>query len=78
MAKRNFKLPGISDLNKDQEDARALSKDGQHLIIGGPGTGKSVLALLRCRRLHRENEDYVFWFSIIFLTKQATNCLKGN
>ncbi len=74
MAKRNFKLPGISDLNKDQEDARALSKDGQHLIIGGPGTGKSVLALLRCRRLHRENEDYVF---LVFnhLLNQASNQL---
>jgi DNA helicase II / ATP-dependent DNA helicase PcrA len=74
MAKRNFKLPGIGDLNKDQEDARALSMDGQHLIIGGPGTGKSVLALLRCRRLHRENEDYVF---LVFnhLLNQASNQL---
>lgn len=60
MTKRKFKLPGIQDLSKDQEDARALPKNGQHLIIGGPGTGKSVLALLRCGRHHRNNEDYVF------------------
>jgi len=60
VAKRNFRLPGIRDLNKDQEDVRALPKEGQHLIIGGPGTGKSVLALLRSRRHHSENEDYVF------------------
>lgn len=60
MAKRRFKLPGIQDLSKEQEDARALPLEGQHLIIGGPGTGKSVLALLRARRLSSENRNYIF------------------
>lgn len=60
MAKRKFALPGIQDLSKEQEDARALPKKGQHLIIGGPGTGKSVLALLRSRRHHDDKDDYVF------------------
>jgi DNA helicase-2/ATP-dependent DNA helicase PcrA len=60
MAKREFNLPGIQDLSKEQEDARALSKQGQHLIIGGPGTGKSVLALLRSRRHQQDKDDYVF------------------
>lgn len=60
MAMRKFKLPGIQDLSKEQEDARALPKKGQHLIIGGPGTGKSVLALLRIRRLHEDKDNYVF------------------
>ncbi len=60
MAKRKFTLPGIQDLSKEQEDARALPKKGQHLIIGGPGTGKSVLALLRSRRHHDNNDDYIF------------------
>lgn len=60
MAKRRIRLPGIQDLSKEQEDARALPLDGQHLIIGGPGTGKSVLALLRAKRLQSENKDYVF------------------
>lgn len=58
--KRKFSLPGIQDLSKEQEDARALPKEGQHLIIGGPGTGKSVLALLRARRHHQDKDDYVF------------------
>jgi len=48
---RRFVLPGIQDLNKDQDEALALPLEGQHLIIGGPGTGKSVVALLRARRL---------------------------
>ncbi len=60
MAKREFNLPGIQDLSKEQEDARALQKNGQHLIIGGPGTGKSVLALLRSRRHSQDKDDYVF------------------
>ena len=60
MAKRKLELPRIEDLSKEQESVRALPKEGQHLIIGGPGTGKSVLALLRARRHARERDDYLF------------------
>ena len=60
MAKRKFELPGIQDLGKEQEAVRALPKEGRHLIVGGPGTGKSVLALIRARRHHREHDDYRF------------------
>ena len=60
MAQRRFELPGIQDLSKEQEAARARPKEGQHLIIGGPGTGKSVLALLRACRHERERDDYLF------------------
>jgi DNA helicase II / ATP-dependent DNA helicase PcrA len=59
LAKRKFELPGIQDLSKDQERARALPKEGRHLIVGGPGTGKSVIALLRAKRYHADN-DYIF------------------
>lgn len=55
---REFALPGINDLNKDQDEALALPLDGQHLIVGGPGTGKSVVALLRARRLAAEGKRY--------------------
>ena len=60
MARRRFELPGIQDLSKEQEAARALPKRGRHLIVGGPGTGKSVLALIRARRHRREQDDYHF------------------
>ena len=60
MAKRRFELPGIQDLSKEQEAVRALPTEGQHLIVGGPGTGKTVVALIRARRYRREQEDYVF------------------
>jgi len=55
---RRFSLPGIHDLNKDQDEALALPMEGQHLIVGGPGTGKSVVALLRARRLQEASRTY--------------------
>lgn len=55
---RRFSLPGIHELNKDQDEALALPVKGQHLIVGGPGTGKSVVALLRSRRLAENARDY--------------------
>jgi len=62
MARRAWALPDIQELSKEQERARLLPKEGCHLIVGGPGTGKSVLALLRTRRHHRPKgaQDYVF------------------
>ena len=60
MAKRKFELPGIQDLSKEQEAALALPAEGQHLVIGGPGTGKTVLALIRARRHQRDRESYLF------------------
>lgn len=60
MAQRVFKLPGVDKLTKDQELARNLQLEGQHLIIGGPGTGKSVVALLRVKQLADENKNYIF------------------
>ena len=60
MSNRRFELPGIHDLTKEQERVRLLPFEGQHLIVGGPGTGKSILALLRARRLKSDQKRYVF------------------
>ena len=57
---REFELPGYQDLTKDQDDALALPKDGINLVIGGPGTGKSVVVLLRTMRHEKEKDDYRF------------------
>jgi superfamily I DNA/RNA helicase len=59
MAKRPFKLPGVEDLNKDQDRVLRLPQDGQFLIVGGPGTGKSVVTLLRTLKYYEKN-TYVF------------------
>ena len=60
MARRKLFLPGIHELSKEQDDALSLPRKGQHLIIGGPGTGKSVLALLRCRSYALDRKKYIF------------------
>lgn len=58
--KRQFQLPNFEELSQDQELALAAPLDGQFLVTGGPGTGKSVVALLRALRLEREKIDYRF------------------
>ena len=60
MARRGFELPGIQDLSKDQDRVLELPKEGQHLIVGGPGTGKTIVALLRARRHQRDGDPYEF------------------
>lgn len=77
MAKREFNLPGIQDLSKEQEDARALPKQGQHLIIGGPGTGKSVLALLRSRHHQQDKDDYIFLVYNTLLNQASDQLFSG-
>jgi len=72
---RKFKLPGIDDLNKSQDRVLRLPEDGQFLVVGGPGTGKSVVALLRTLKYHKK-EDYTFLtFNKVLLlaTKQLVN-----
>ena len=77
MPRRKFELPGVQDLTKEQEAARVLPKEGQHLIVGGPGTGKSVLALIRARRHQRDRDHYVF---LVFnhLLSRASSQLFGD
>ena len=51
MAKRRFQLPGIQDLSKEQERVRALPFEGQHLVIGGPGTVSYTHLTLPTKRI---------------------------
>lgn len=55
---RRFQLP--QELTKEQDLANDLPMQGRHLLIGGPGTGKSVIALLRAGRLVRSKKEHVF------------------
>lgn len=50
MAKRIYTLPRLDQLTKDQRKVLRLKEDGQYLIVGSPGTGKSVVALLRTEK----------------------------
>ena len=55
---RRFELP--SKLSKEQDLANDLPMQGRHLLIGGPGTGKSVIALLRAGRLVSSKKSHAF------------------
>lgn len=69
---RPFRLPNVQELTKEQELARLLPLEGRHLIVGGPGTGKSVVALLRARRHQREKQiQYVFLAYNVLLIKAS-------
>lgn len=55
---RRFRMP--EELTKEQDLVNDLPMTGRHLLIGGPGTGKSVVALLRASRLVRSNRKHTF------------------
>ena len=72
--RREFELPGIQELSKEAERAvrrgtgggagaggsGSSAKEGRTLVVGGPGTGKTVLCLHRARRHRRLKEHYRF------------------
>ena len=58
--KRRYDLPGIEALTKEQERVLALPQTGYHLVVGGPGTGKTVVCLLRARRHAQDRVEYQF------------------
>lgn len=76
MAKRRFDLPGIEDLNKDQDKVLRLPQDGQFLVVGGPGTGKSVVALLRTLKYQQDN-NYLFLTYNHVLRASTIQCLES-
>jgi DNA helicase IV len=57
--KRKFTLPGVNELNKDQDRVLRLPEKGKYLVVGGPGTGKSVVALLRALKFHNNKNEYI-------------------
>ncbi len=46
-----MKLPAFEDLSKEQDAIYNLDLDGNYLVSGPPGTGKSVMALYRAQAL---------------------------
>ena len=76
--RRRFELPGIQDLSKEQEAVRALPGEGQHLVVGGPGTGKTVVTLIRARHHQREQKEYVFLSSNHLLHRASGQLFLGD
>jgi DNA helicase IV len=65
MAKRLFQLPRIDQLTKDQRKVLRLSKEGQYLVVGSPGTGKSVVALLRAKEFSDDDSLFITYNHVL-------------
>lgn len=69
-----MKLPAFEDLSKEQDLIYNLDLDGNYLVSGPPGTGKSVMALYRAQALTiDEREPDVLMYSNVLqqYTEQA-------
>lgn len=71
-----MKLPAFEDLSKEQDLIYNLDLDGNYLVSGPPGTGKSVMALYRAQVLtFDDREPAVLMYSNVLqqYTAQAAN-----
>jgi DNA helicase IV len=46
-----MRLPSFQELSKEQDGVYTMPLDGNHLVTGPPGTGKTVMALYRAQAL---------------------------
>lgn len=71
-----MKLPAFEDLSKEQDLVYNMDLDGNYLVSGPPGTGKSVMALYRAQVLtFDERQPAVLMYSRVLqqYTEQAAN-----
>lgn len=52
-------VPDLENLTDEQHQVLALPMDSSHLIVGGPGSGKTVLAAYRAAMFHRAGRSAV-------------------
>ena len=73
--RRRFELPRYRELTKEQENIRRLPPDGTYLITGGPGTGKSIVALIRAQDQKERFPNYRFLTYNVLLDKYCRQLL---
>ncbi|WP_230657367.1 AAA family ATPase [Psychrobacter sp. I-STPA10] len=73
MAKRIYKLPRQDQLTKEQRKILRLPEQGDYLIVGAPGTGKSVVALMRLQNLVKTQNVHFLTFNHVL--NHANKCL---
>jgi superfamily I DNA/RNA helicase len=74
-----MKLPSYQELSKEQDAINNLPLDESFLVIGPPGTGKTVMALYRASMLNKRKEDvFVLMHSRLLMqyTKSGIGALK--
>jgi superfamily I DNA/RNA helicase len=56
-----MKLPNTEELNDEQLEVFMAPLKTDVLVIGPPGTGKTVIALYRAQIIHKKNKNAKFW-----------------
>ncbi|MUK26208.1 AAA family ATPase [Aliivibrio fischeri] len=77
MSKRINELPQLHNLTKQQQKVLRLPLDGQYLVVGAPGTGKSVVALHRMKKYEgKDKTPKVLTFNHVLAahTSQLSEC----
>ncbi len=54
---REFSLPHYEDLTKEQDQLIKWKRKGKLVIVGGPGTGKTTIALILAQKMKNENNS---------------------
>lgn len=72
MAKRVFELPKEQELTKDQRAAIRKPLEGQYLVFGAPGTGKSVVALWRFKKFAQEQQLFFLTYNKVLNQSNKT------
>ena len=75
-SKREFKLPSVEELDKKQDVILRLPEDGIFLVTGGPGTGKSVVSLIRRNRV-KKSKNYIFLVYNHVLMRSTKQMVEG-
>lgn len=77
MSKRINELPQLHNLTRQQQRVLRLPLEGQHLVVGAPGTGKSVVALHRMKKYEEKvTSPKVLTFNHVLAahTSQLSTC----
>jgi len=72
-----MRLPSYQELSKEQDAILDLPLDGRHLVVGPPGTGKTVLALYRGGMLKKVKKPFRLLMYNHSLRKYTTQAAKS-
>jgi superfamily I DNA/RNA helicase len=70
------RLPSYQDLSREQDKINNLPLDGSYLVVGPPGTGKTVMALYRAQMLARKHAKLAILMHNRLLSQYTSDAAK--
>ena len=69
------KFPSTTELSSEQREIYSANLDKALLIVGPPGTGKTVMAIMRAQRMSQDGDCKIFMWNktLEAYTKNQTN-----